>query len=314
MLLAHVLAFAMGTANAQSDKPVSIIVPFPPGGVVDVVGRLLADGMSSAMGARVIVENRPGAGGTIGATAVAKAAPDGRTLLLGGAATHVFSPLLYPNLAYTPERSFAPVSQVSTGPLVLVLPSGSVVSTMGEFLALAKTQGDRLNYASNGSGTYPHLAAELFRRAVGGKFVHVPYAGGSQAGVALASGEVGFSINHIPVVLPFIKSGKVRAIATTGTKRSASFPDLPTFGESGLKGYEASPWFGVFAPAGTPPAAIDKLSGVITKVVTSGTFRERLAAYGDEAVGGSPQELDALLRSELAKWPTVVRDAEVKAN
>ncbi len=301
-------------AQAFPTKPVSIVVPFPPGGVVDVEARLLADRMSPLMGQRVIVENRPGAGGTIGAAFVANAAPDGYVVLMGGAATHVFSPVIYPSLGYDALKSFASISQISSGPLVLVVPSTSSVKDMAQFIAMVREQGGKLNYASNGAGTYPQLAAELFRGAAGGKFVHVSYGGGAKAALALLSGEVGFSINHIPVVLSHIKSGKLRAIATTGEKRATLFPDLPTFEEAGFKGYEASPWFGLFAPAGTPKEALEKLSTVAAQAAKSSQFRERLAALGDDAIGGTPAELDALVRAEIAKWPAIVKAAGVKTN
>ena len=302
------------TAFAFPTKPVVLVVPFPPGGVVDVIGRLAADRMGAILGVRVIVENRAGAGGTIGAAAVARAEADGHTLLVGGAATHVFSPNLYPSLTYDPVRSFAPVGQLTTGPLVLVVPAGSPAAGMKEFEALVRSQGDRLNYASNGAGTFPHLAAELYRGSVGGKFVHIPYAGGSQALVALAAGEVGFSINHIPVVLPVLKGGKVRAIATTGRQRSAAFPQLPTFDEAGVKGFEASPWFGLFAPAGTPPTAIERLNAAMNQALKTPELRERLLTLGDEPVGGSAEALGTLVQSDLAKWPPIIREAGVKAN
>ena len=301
-------------AVAFPTKPVVLVVPFPPGGVVDVIGRLVADRMGASLNVRVIVENRPGAGGTIGAAAVARAEADGHTLLVGGAATHVFSPNLYPGLTYDPVRSFAPVGQLTSGPLVLVVPAASPVTGMKEFEALVRSQGDRLSYASNGAGTFPHLAAELYRGSVGGKFVHIPYAGGSQALVALAAAEVGFSINHIPVVLPVLKGGKVRAIATTGKQRSAAFPQLPTFDEAGVKGFETSPWFGLFAPAGTPQAAIEKLNAAMNQALKTPELRERLLTLGDEPVGGSPEALAALVKSDLAKWPPIVREAGLKAN
>lgn len=308
------LALFAGLASAFPTKPIVLVVPFPPGGVVDVIGRMVADRLSATSGMRAIVDNRTGAGGTIGAAAVARAEPDGHTLLVGGAATHVFSPNLYPSLTYDPVRGFAPIGQLTTGPLVLVVPASSPVTGMKEFETFVRTQGDRLNYSSNGAGTFPHLAAELYRRLVGGKFAHIPYSGGSQALVALAAGDVGFSINHIPVVLPVLKGGKIKAIATTGRQRSAAFPQLPTFEEAGVKGFEASAWFGLFAPAGTPQPVIEKLNAAVGQALKSPELRDRLLALGDEAVGGSPEALAALVQSDLAKWPPIIREAGVKAN
>jgi tripartite-type tricarboxylate transporter receptor subunit TctC len=301
-------------AFAFPTKPVVLVVPFPPGGVVDVIGRLVADRLTVTLGMRTLVENRTGAGGTIGAVAVARSEPDGHTLLVGGAATHVFSPILYPSAGYDPVQGFAPIVQLSTSPLVLVVPASSPVTGMKDFEAFVLAQGDRLNYSSNGAGTFPHLAAELYRRRVGGKFAHIPYSGGSQALIALVSGEVGFSINHIAVVLPVLKGGKIKAIATTGRERSASFPQLPTFDEAGLKGFEASTWFGLFAPAGTPQPVIEKLNAAVTQALKTPELRDKLAALGEEAVGGSPEELAARVKSDLAKWPPIIREAGVKAN
>lgn len=308
------LLLGAGPAAAFPTKQVTLVVPFPPGGVVDVISRLVADRMGTTFGMRVLVENKPGAGGTIGAGAVAKAEPDGHTLLVGGAATHVFSPNLYPSLTYDPVKSFAPVGQLTTGPLVLVVPASSPANSMKEFEALVRSQGERLNYASNGAGTFPHLAAELYRRQLGAKYAHIPYAGGSQALVALVAGEVGFSINHIPIVLPMLKGGKIKAIATTGRQRSAAFPQLPTFEEAGVKGFEASAWFGLFAPAGTPQAAIEKLNASMVQALKTPELRDRLLSMGDDPVGGSPEALAALVQADLAKWPVIMREAGVKAN
>lgn len=311
-----VLAFSVfaGPAFAFPTKPIVLVVPFPPGGVVDVIGRLVADRLGTSFGMRAIVDNKPGAGGTIGAAAVARAEPDGHTLLVGGAATHVFSPNLYPSLAYDPVKSFAPVGQLTTGPLVLVVPASSPATGMKEFESLVRTQGERLNYSSNGAGTFPHLAAELYRRSVGGKYAHIPYAGGSQALVALVAGDVGFSINHIPVVLPVLKGGKIKALATTGRQRSAAFPQLPTFEEAGMKGFEASAWFGLFAPAGTPQPVLEKLNSAVAQALKAPELRDKLLSLGDEPVGGTPEALAALVQADLAKWPAIMREAGVKAN
>jgi len=306
-------AIAAGPGIAFPAKIVTLVVPFPPGGVVDIIGRLLADKLGTQLGAKVIVENRPGAGGTLGATYVARAAPDGYTLLLGGAATHVFSPLIYPNISYDPVKSFAPVIQLTSGPLVLVVPQGAAVTTFREFQDLVSQEGERLNYSSNGPGTFPHLAAELYRQATGTKFTHVPYSGGSKAVLALLSNEVGFSINHIPNVNSLVKSGKLKALATTGRNRAASFPELPTFAEAGIPGFETSAWFGLFAPAGTPIAVIAKLNAEAAIALSSPDLRSKLALQGDEPVGGSPENMAAYVRAELAKWPAVVKAAKITA-
>lgn len=310
-LLFIIAAGAASPALAYPTKIVTLVVPFPAGGVVDIIGRLVADKLGAQLGTKVIVENRPGAGGTLGAAFVARAEPDGYTLLVGGAAAQVFSPLIYPNIPYDPVKSFAPIIQLTSGPLVLVVPQSSPVTTFPEFESFVRREGERLNYASNGPGTFPHLAAELYRQATGAKFTHIPYSGGPKAILALITNEVGFSINHIPNIMGMVKSGKLRAIATTGRKRSASYPDLPTFAEGGVTGFETSAWFALFAPAGTPNAIIDKLNAETAKALKSRDLRDKLALQGDETVGGSPEDLAAYLQAELAKWPAVVKAAKV---
>lgn len=309
-----ILAMAAGLASpalAYPTKIVTFVVPFPAGGVVDIVARLVADKLGAQLGAKVIVENRTGAGGTLGAAFVARAEPDGHTILVGGAATHVFSPLIYPEVPYDPVKSFAPVIQLTSGPLVLVVPQNSPVTTFQGFGDIVRSEGERLNYASNGPGTFPHLAAELYRQATGAKFTHIPYSGGPKAIVALVTNEVGFSINHIPNIMGMVKSGKLRAIATTGRKRSPSFPDLPTFAEAGMAGFETSAWFALYAPAGTPKAVVEKLNAETAKALNFRDLRDKLALQGDETVGGSPEDLAAYLKAELAKWPAVVKAARI---
>jgi tripartite-type tricarboxylate transporter receptor subunit TctC len=310
-LLLIIAAGAASPALAYPTKIVTLVVPFPAGGVVDIIGRLVADKLGTQLGTKVIVENRPGAGGTLGAAFVARAEPDGYTLLVGGAAAQVFSPLIYPDIPYDPVKSFAPIIQLTSGPLVLVVPQSSPVTTFPEFESFVRREGERLNYASNGPGTFPHLAAELYRQATGAKFTHIPYSGGPKAILALITNEVGFSINHIPNIMGMVKSGKLRAIATTGRKRSASYPDLPTFAEGGITGFETSAWFALFAPAGTPNAIIEKLNAETAKALNSRDLRDKLALQGDETVGGSPEDLAAYLQAELAKWPAVVKAAKV---
>ena len=305
------LPLLAGAADEYPSKPISIVVPYPAGGVVDIVGRLVADKLGQSLGKRVIVENKPGAGGTIGAAAVAKAAPDGYTLLLAGAATHVFAPLLYKSVPYDPIKQFAPISQLTAGPLVLVVNSALPAQNMAEFLAYVRTNGDKVNFSSNGKGTFPHLAVELMKQAAGLKSTHVPYNGGPPAILALASGDVAFSINHIPNVLAQVKAGKIRPLATTGLARSSSFPDLPTFDEAGFKGFETSAWFGLFAPPGTPQAIVDRLSRESIEALKAKDLRDKLAVGGDEPVGSTPAAFANYIRAEIAKWTPVVRNAGI---
>lgn len=295
-------------------KPVTIVVPYPAGGVVDIAARLLADKLGASLKTRVLVDNRPGAGGTIGAASVARAEPDGYTLLMGGSATNVFAPAMYPKLPYDPAKQFAPISQVIAGPLVLVVNASVPASTMHEFLDYLRANGDRVNYSSNGPGTFPHLAGELFKQTTGLKPTHIPYSGGPKAILAVLANEVAFSINHIPNVMPLIKSGRLKALATTGMQRSPSFPDLPTFAEAGLKDFEASAWFGLFAPSGTPPSIINRLQAEVAEALKSRDIRERFAAQGDEPVGSAPEAFAAFLRKETEKWPGIIRNAGVSVD
>jgi len=321
IVLAALVGIALGalmlvpTAKAQAwpgNEVVKIVVPFPPGGVVDIIGRLLAEPLQRELPGTVIVDNRAGAGGTIGAQHVAGASSDGLTLLLGGAATHAFAPSVYKSLPYDPVRDFVPITQVSEGPLVLVVNAASDIKTIGDFLSKMRASGDASNYASNGPGTYPHLAVELLKQSAGLKSTHVPYKGGAQAMAALLAGEVNFSLNHIPVVLGQIKAGKLRALATAGEARSPLFPDLPTLKESGID-VVASPWFGLFAPRGTPKAIVDQVAAATSRALGSAEAQKKLAALGDQVSVHGPQAFATFHAAELAKWTPVIKAAGVTA-
>ena len=312
MLLAALVAWpASANAQAYPSKVVKLIVPYPPGGVVDITGRQLADRLGKELGQNVIVENKPGAGGTIGAGAAARAPADGYTLLLSGAATHAFAPWIFAKLPYDPVKDFEPVTQVTEGPLALCVNAASPVKDLAGMLAMLREKGASTNYASNGNGTYPHLSVELLKQKTGLQTVHVPYPGGGQAVTALLAGEVDLSQNHIPIVLAHVKAGKLRALATTGSARSGSFPDVPTLKEAGID-VVASAWFGVFAPAGTPRAIVDKLHAAIAAAARSPELRERLAKQGDEIVVEGPDKFRAYQQAELAKWRDVIGKAGLK--
>lgn len=302
-------------AHAQDfpKRPVKIVVPFPPGGVVDITGRLLAQELSKQLGQPVVVENKPGAGGTIGANQVAKSPADGYTLLFSGAATHAFAPWVYKQIPYDPIRDFAPVTQLTDGPLALSVLGTSSVRTIKDFIELLKKDAAKINYASNGNGTYPHLSVELLSQAIGVKPVHVPYPGGAQAVNALLGGEVLFTQNHLPVIRAQASSGRIRVLATTGNKRSGMFPDAPTLKESGFD-IVASAWFGLFAPAGTPPAIVDRLHRATAAAAESKEFRERLAAQGDEVLVEGPAKFAAFQAAELQKWKSIIQNAGITAN
>ena len=311
-LAAAACAAPVWAQDSYPSRPISIVVPFPPGGVVDVVARRVGEKMSSALGTPVIIENKAGAGGTIGAAYVAKAKPDGYTILLGGSATQVFGPALYKKLQYNARKDFTPVGQISSGPLVLVTGSKVQAHDVPQLVSYLKEQGANAFYGSNGNGTFPHLAAELFKQSNDLKTVHVPYSGGPATLTGLISGDVAFSINHIPVVQGMVKSGKLRALATTGAKRSVVFPNLPTLQEEGMKGFEANAWWGLFAPTGTPAQAVTKLNQALAVALKDENVRAGLQAQGDEVAYSSPKAFGAFVEAEMVKWVRVVKAADLQ--
>lgn len=311
-LLLTCLAPVLSVAQEYPSRVVKLVVPYPPGGVVDITGRLLADQLAKQLGGTVIVENKPGAGGTIGAATVARAAPDGYTLLLSGAATHAFAPWMYRELAYDPIKDFAPITQVTEGPLALCVNAASEAKDLAGLLALLREKGGASNYSANGNGTYPHLSVELLKQKMGLKPVHVSYKGGGQAITALLAKEVHFSQNHIPIVLPFVKAGRLRCVATTGSARSSALPDLPTLKEAGYD-VVASAWFGLFAPAGTPRPIVERLYQAVVKAVEASDLRSKFAAQGDEIVVEGPEKFLAYQTGELQKWKEVIAGAGLKA-
>jgi tripartite-type tricarboxylate transporter receptor subunit TctC len=304
-----------GLASAQDyrARPVRLVVPFPPGGVVDISGRLLADELARQLGSTVIVENRVGAGGTLGTEQAARASADGHTILLGGAATHAFAPWIYRQLRYDPVKDFVAVTQFTEGPLALCVTAASSFATLGDFVRTLKAGAASLNYASNGIGTFPHLSVELMKQALGGKPLHVPYPGGAQAVTALIAGEVQFTQNHIPVVQGYVGSGRLRVLATTGTTRSQAFPNAPTLKESGID-VVASAWFGLFVPAGTSAAVVGRIHQAIASAVKSPLLRERITAQGDEVMVEGPAKFQAFQRAELEKWGRVIASSGLTLN
>jgi len=312
-LAAAAAMLAAPGAWAQDGYPsrsITIICPYPAGGVVDIISRIVAEKMGANMKATFIVENKSGAGGTIGAATAARAAPDGYTLLMGGSATHVFAPSLYKSLAYDPMKSFVPIGQVSASPLVIVIGSKTPASTVPELVDLLKKSGEQANYASNASGTFPHLAGELFRQANQLRTTHIPYNGGPAAVTALLQGDVTMSINHIAVVQGMVKSGKLKAIATTGRERADAFPNLPTLRELGMN-IEANTWFGLFAPAGTPRPIVERLSAELANALKDDAVRARLAQSGEEARFIAPAAFAPYVEGEIAKWGKVIREAKI---
>jgi tripartite-type tricarboxylate transporter receptor subunit TctC len=311
-LLVLCLCWPLGVlAQDYPNRVVRLVVPFPPGGVVDISGRLLAEELGRQLGVNVIVENKVGAGGTLGAADVARAPADGYTILLGGAATHAFAPWVYKQLRYDPVKDFAAVTQFTEGPLALCVNATSSAGTLDDFVKMMKTGGAALNYASNGNGTFPHLSVELMNQALGARPLHVPFPGGAQAVTALLGGQVQFTQNHIPVVQAHVKSGRLRVLATTGTTRSVAFPDVPTLKESGVD-VVASAWFGLFVPAGTPPAVIERLHQATATAARSAALRDKVAALGDEVKVEGPARFQAFQAAELEKWRRVITSTGLK--
>ena len=313
--LCVLLACGAGGALAQDypAKPVRLVVPFPPGGVVDISGRLLADELARHLGGNVIVENKPGAGGTLGAEHAARAPADGYTVLLGGAATHAFAPWVYKQLRYDPVKDFVAVTQFTEGPLALCVNAATGAATLEDFLRAFKSGSEKMNYASNGVGTFPHLSVELMNQALGTRPQHVPYPGGAQSVTALLAGEVQFTQNHIPVVQGQVKAGKLRVLATTGNARSQAFPAAPTLKESGID-VVASAWFGLFVPAGTPAAIVERLYQATAKAAAAPALREKIAAQGDEVMVEGPAKFQAFQAAELEKWRRVIATSGMKLN
>ena len=305
-------AQAQDPSTSYPSKPLRLIVPFPPGGSTDIVARIVAQKLALRLGQSIVVENRGGAGGTLGAAAAAKATPDGYTLLVGSTSTHCVAPSVYPRLDYDPVKDFAPVSMMATTPYLLVVNSGFSTKTLKEFVALAKAQPGKLNYASAGTGSTTHLAMEMLKSASNTFIVHIPYNGNGPAGTAIVAGQVEALFGSLPSVLPFVRSGKLRALAVGTLVRSPSLPEVPTVAESGYPGFEASLWLAVFAPAGTPAPVLDRLQKEIRAVVQAPDAADVIGKAGAEPVSSSPAELAAIVRGGIAKYAKVVKMAGVK--
>ena len=306
-----VAAIVAGTAPTHAadypTKPIRLVVPFPPGGTTDILARAVAQQLSQTWNQQVIVDNRPGAGGNIGAELVAKAAPDGYTLVMGTVGTHAINPSLYGKMPYDHVKDFAPVILVAGVPNVLEVNPDLPVHSVRELIDYAKANPGKLNFASSGNGTSIHLSGELFKTMAGVQMTHVPYKGSAPALADLAGGQVQLMFDNLPSSLGLIKGGKLRAIAVTSTTRAAALPDVPTIAESGLPGFEASSWFGVLAPAGTPHEIVAKLNGAIGTWLATPEAKEKLLAQGAIAAGGSPEDFAQHIDRETAKWAKVVK-------
>lgn len=298
-------------AKAYPVRPVRLVVPFPPAGAMDTLARTLAQNMSESLGQQVFVDNKPGAGGNIGANEVAKSAPDGHTLLIVSVG-HAVNPTLYKKLAYDPIKDFEPVSLLAIVPNVLVLHPSLAANSVPELIAQAKAKPGEINYASAGFGTSIHLAGELFKQAAGVDLKHVPYKGSGPAVNDLVGGHVQVMFDSITSARPHIEAGTLKALAVTGARRSPALPALPTLAEAGLPGYEVTPWFGLFAPKGTPEEIIVRLNGEAKRILALPAVADGLAKLGVEPIASTPKELESHLRAESDKWRKVVRDAGIK--
>jgi tripartite-type tricarboxylate transporter receptor subunit TctC len=299
-------------AQVYPSKPIRMIVAYPPGGGTDIVGRMVAQKLGETLERSVVVENRGGASGNIGTELAARAAPDGYTILMGNVAPNAINVSLFKNLPFDPVADFAPVSLVASTPNILVTHPSTPARTVREVIALARAKPGTLNFASAGVGSSSHLAGELFRVLAGADIVHVPYKGAGPAMVDVLSGRVQLYFATLPAAMPHLKSGKLAAVAVTSAARSRARPDLPTIAESGVPGYEASTWYGLLAPAHTPGAALARLHEATVKVLADPAFREKLADQGFEPVGDSPEEFAAYIKSEIAKWGKLIRDAGIR--
>jgi tripartite-type tricarboxylate transporter receptor subunit TctC len=306
---------AAGGAAAQQypNKPIKLVVPFPPAGATDVLGRAIAQKMSEGLGQPVVVENRPGAGSTIGSDMVAKATPDGYTLLLASGSIAIAANL-YSKLSFDVIRSFTPISMVGHVPHMLVVHPSLPANSVKELIALAKSKPGYLNAASQGNGTLSHLELEMFKGAAGIDMVHVPYKGSSNVMPDLLAGNVSVFFDSVPSSMPMVKKGQLKALGVVSAKRLPQSPEIPTVGEAGLPGFDVKNWFGVLAPAGTPKEIVQLLNAEIGKIVTSPELVQRLADQGVILESSSAEQLTTLMKSDLAKWAKVVKEANVRIN
>lgn len=310
---ASVALAAHAHAQVGAERPVRLIVPFSPGGTSDLMGRVVAQGLSEVLGTTFVVDNRGGGGGTIGATLCAQANPDGYTLLVPHVGLAV-NETLYPKKPYNALKDLAPISMLGETPNGVVVRNGLAAKNMRELVALAKAQPGKITASSAGIGSAAHLALGLLEYQANVKFTHVPFKGGGPSMIAMMSGEIDFSIPAYPTAVPHIAAGKLRLLAVTGAKREPSIPDVPTVAESGVPGYEFSIWFGLFAPAATPPAIITRLNQAVIKALAVPETRQKLARTGVNAETSTPAELRKHLESEIAKWAKVVKAAGIPIN
>jgi tripartite-type tricarboxylate transporter receptor subunit TctC len=313
LVLAALTALAPG-ARAQGGgaaKPMHIVVTFTPGGAPDILARLIGDRLSATWNQPVLIDNKPGAGGNPGADFVAKAPPDGLTIVVGTVGTHAINGALYAKMPYDMVKDFAPITLLATTPNLLVVNNDVPAKTLAEFIALGKREG-KMTFASAGSGTSIHVSGELFKTMTGIDMTHVPYKGRASAIPDLLGGRVTMMFDNMPSSLPLVKEGKLRALGVTSLKRSPAAPEIPTIAEQGLPGFEAVSWFALFAPAGTPRPVVDRLQGEVKKILATPEIAKKLTEIGLEPVGSTPDELAAYQRTDIAKWARVVKESGAK--
>ena len=296
------------------NRPIKLVIPFPPGGPLDIVGRTIAQKVTEAWGQSVVVDNRPGAGGNIGGDIVAKSAPDGYTILMGALSTHAVNPSLYAKMPYDAVADFAPITLVAVTPNVLVVNAALPVNSAKEFITYAKANSGKLAFGSGSNGSAGHLAGELFKVDIGAEIIHVPYKGGAPATQALLAGDTQFMFDNLANAMPQVKAGKLKALAVTTAQRSKLAPELPTMAEAGLQGFDISTWFGLFAPAGTPRDIIAKWNAEVAKILNSPEMREKLVAQGAEPTPMTPEQFAAFVQSEIAKYAKIVKASGAKVD
>jgi len=305
------LGYALA-AQTYPSRPIRLVVPYPPGGNVDITARIIGPGLGEQLGQSIVVDNRAGAGGNVGANLVAKAAPDGYTLLMGSSGPLSVNPIVIPNTPYEPVKDYEPISKVHIVPLVVLAGPKSGIASIKEFIARAKAEPGKITVASAGTGTTNHFGIELFSAMAGVKVVHVPYKGSGPALSELLGGQVATMFDQLSASIGYIKDGRLRALAVTSARRSALVPDVPTLDESGLKGYEASTYIGVLGPAGMPKPVIAKLHAAMVKVMATPAVADRLRGLGTEPGSSTPEEFRKLIGDELAKWRGVAKSAGLK--
>jgi tripartite-type tricarboxylate transporter receptor subunit TctC len=307
-----ILASSLAHAQGYPAKPLRIVVGFAPAGSTDIVARFVAQRLTEAWGQTVVVENRPGASGMIGAELVAKAAPDGHTLLVSPQTSMAVAPNIFPKIGYDPVRDFAAITIAGASPMLLVVHPAFPAKTLPEFIALARSRPGQMSFGSGGIGSGPHMAGELLNGIARLGLVHVPYKGENPAIIDVAGGQIPFILGTLPAVLPLVQAGRLRAIAATSEKRSSLAPQFPTFAQSGLPGFDATVWLGLFAPAATPRDIVNRIHGDLGRIMATADAREKLGQQGVEYVGNTPEQFGAYLKAELAKWGKVVKQAGIR--